>query len=295
MRPLTILYRGPLSSCNYGCEYCPFAKRHETPAEHAVDAAALARFGAWCLERTAAPLKVFFTPWGEALTQPRYQALVTQLSHAPHVTRVAAQTNLSARLDWVEETDRTKLGLWATYHPDWTPLDRFVKQCERLLELGVRFSVGVVGFPAHRPHIEAVRKALPSSTYVWINAVKKLAPVYSADDLAFFESVDPLFRLNLTPHPSRGESCRAGESVISVDGDGVAKRCHFIATPIGNIYDEAFEEALQPRACTNATCGCHIGYVHLDYLELDKVFGAGLLERVPTDVKSLSASSISQR
>jgi hypothetical protein len=25
----------------------------------------------------------------------------------------------------------------------------------------------------------------------------------------------------------------------------------------------------------------HIGYVHLDYLELHKVFAAGLLERVP--------------
>jgi hypothetical protein len=295
MRALTILYRGPLSSCNYGCAYCPFAKRHETAAEHAVDAAALSRFGAWCLERMSAPLKVFFTPWGEALTQPRYQELMTKLSHAPHVTRVAAQTNLSARLDWVEDADRTKLGIWATYHPDWTPFDRFVTQCERLIELEVRFSVGVVGFPAHRPHIDAVRRALPSSVYVWINAVKKLAPTYTADDLAFFESVDPLFRLNLTPHPSRGESCQAGETVISVDGDGIAKRCHFIPTPIGNLYDEGFETALQPRACTNATCGCHIGYVHLDYLELGKVFGAGLLERVPTDVRSFSASSISHR
>ncbi|MEN8446791.1 MAG: radical SAM protein, partial [Cyanobacteria bacterium J06555_13] len=27
---LSILYRGPLLSCNYGCEYCPFAKRQQT-------------------------------------------------------------------------------------------------------------------------------------------------------------------------------------------------------------------------------------------------------------------------
>ena len=167
---LTILYRGPLSSCNYGCEYCPFAKHHETPEEHAVDAAALARFGEWCLSRTTAPLRVFFTPWGEALTQVRYH------------------------------------------------------------------------------------------------------------------------ELNLTAHPSKGQACQAGESVISVDGEGTARRCHFIPAPIGNIYDAAFESALQPRACSNDTCGCHIGYVHLDYLELRKVFGAGLLERIPTD---LSASRIS--
>ena len=197
---------------------------------------------------------------------------------------------IRARLDWMKETDVSKLGIWATFHPDWTPLDRFVAQCERLLGWGVRFSVGVVGFPAHRPHLEALRKALPPSVYVWVNAVKKLAPTYSADDLAFFESVDPLFRFNLTPHPSRGQACQAGESVISVDGDGTARRCHFIATPIGNLYDEHFEAARVPRACTNDTCGCHIGYVHLDYLELRKVFGAGLLERIPTD---LSAARIS--
>ncbi len=290
MKPLTILYRGPLSSCNYGCEYCPFAKRHETNEQHAVDAAALSRFTTWALARTAAPLRVFFTPWGEALTQVRYHHAMCELSHAAHVTRVAVQTNLSARLDWLDEAAVSKLGLWATFHPGWTPLDRFVAQCEQLLSRGVRFSVGVVGFPEHRPHVEALRRALPASIYVWINAVKKLTATYTADELAFFESVDPLFRLNLTPHPSLGRACQAGETVISVDGDGVARRCHFIPTPIGNLYDDGFDAALSARACTNDTCGCHIGYVHLDYLELRKVFGAGLLERIPAD---LSASRIS--
>ena len=38
-RLLRILYRGPLSSCNYGCPYCPFAKHHETAAELKVDRA----------------------------------------------------------------------------------------------------------------------------------------------------------------------------------------------------------------------------------------------------------------
>jgi hypothetical protein len=41
---LSILYRGPLSSCNYACAYCPFAKRRESSAELTRDRAALARF-----------------------------------------------------------------------------------------------------------------------------------------------------------------------------------------------------------------------------------------------------------
>lgn len=278
MSALTVLYRGPLSSCNYGCEYCPFAKRKETDAEHEVDAYALDRFVRWSLARTD-PLKVFFTPWGEALTQVRYHEAMTRLSHAAHVERVAVQTNLSARLDWVKECRRDKLGIWATFHPAWTKRDRFLKQCSTLLGLGVRFSVGVVGFPEHADAVAALRAALPGEIYVWVNAVKKHP--YAADEIEFFSSIDPHFRTNLIAHPSLGRSCRGGESVVSVDGEGTARRCHFIPTPIGNIYEPGFEAALRPRGCSNDSCGCHIGYVHLDYLELEKVYGSGLLERVP--------------
>lgn len=284
MRPLTVLYRGPLSSCNYGCEYCPFAKRHETNEQHAHDGEQLSRFVDWAMARASTPLRVFFTPWGEALTQKRYHAAMTKLSHASHVERVAVQTNLSARLDWLEDARVERIGVWATFHPAWTPLERFVEQCKRLAAFGVHHSVGCVGFPEHKDAITELRAALPKGTYVWINAVKKLA--YTEDDVRFFESVDPLFRINLKAHPSLGRACQAGETVISVDGEGTARRCHFIPTAIGNIYEPNFDEALKPRACTNSTCGCHIGYVHLDYLELNKVFGAGLLERVPAHFDS---------
>ncbi len=30
---LTVLYRGELSSCNYACNYCPFAKRRDSRAQ----------------------------------------------------------------------------------------------------------------------------------------------------------------------------------------------------------------------------------------------------------------------
>ena len=36
---------------------------------------------------------------------------------------------------------------------------------------------------------------------------------------------------------------------------------------------------LTARPCTNATCGCHIGYVHMNELDLYSVFGDGVLER----------------
>lgn len=44
---LTILYRGPLASCDYDCGYCPFAKRRDSPEQLRADRAALARFTEW--------------------------------------------------------------------------------------------------------------------------------------------------------------------------------------------------------------------------------------------------------
>lgn len=278
---LTILYRGSLVSCNYGCEYCPFAKRQQSAAELAIDRQSLERFANWVADHPQHEFSILFTPWGEALIHSWYQQTLAWLSHLPHVRKVAIQTNLSCSLDWINQANLDRLALWATFHPDWSKIDRFLKKCDYLHDCGIRFSVGVVGFPRFKEAITALRQQLPKTVYLWINAVKAELLHLAADDRAFFQSIDPLYNLNTHHYLSLGKSCRAGESVISVDGEGIMRRCHFIKAAIGNIYDPAFERVLIERPCTNETCHCHIGYVHLDYLELDKVFGSGILERVP--------------
>jgi MoaA/NifB/PqqE/SkfB family radical SAM enzyme len=278
---LSILYRGPLSSCNYACGYCPFAKHTETREEHERDRLALERFVGWVGERRDDAISVLFTPWGEALVRSRYQEALVALTNMPHVARVAIQTNLSCRLDWVERCDKGKLALWTTFHPGETTRARFLAKCLDLDQRGVRFSVGVVGMKEHAGEIEALRRELPEHIYLWINAYKHLPDYYTAEELRRFEVVDPLFPINNQHHPSLGNACRAGHTVISVDGEGVMRRCHFIKTPIGNIYEPGFERALRPKPCANATCGCHIGYLHMPALGLYEVFGEGVLERIP--------------
>ncbi|RCJ29050.1 radical SAM protein [Nostoc minutum NIES-26] len=280
---LTILYRGPIISCNYGCEYCPFAKRQQSAAELAVDRQALEQFVNWVAQHSQHQFSILFTPWGEALIHNWYQQALVQLTQIPHVHKAAIQTNLSCQLDWVEECNKDRLALWATFHPEWVSRDRFLSKCLELDRRGVRFSAGVVGFPKYKDEITNLRRELPNHVYLWINAVKKELPNLSTQDRNFFESIDPLYELNTQHYPSFGRACRAGESVISVDGDGKMRRCHFIKEPIGNIYERDWETALCDRLCTNQTCHCHIGYVHLDYLELDKVFGSGILERIPNN------------
>ena len=279
---LSILYRGPLSSCNYACAYCPFAKRREAAAELAVDRRALARFVDWVDGRAAEDrIAVLFTPWGEALTRRWYREALIRLSIMPHVERAAIQTNLSGSLDWVAGADARRLALWATYHPSEISRPVFVEQCRELDRRGVRYSVGVVGLKEHREDIEALRRELSPETYLWINAYKRSPDYYGPTDLQAFEAIDPLFPVNNQRHASLGRACRTGRSVVSVDGDGTMRRCHFIREPIGNLYEDGFEAVLIERPCTNATCSCHIGYVHLDGLGLQEIFGPGILERIP--------------
>jgi sulfatase maturation enzyme AslB (radical SAM superfamily) len=277
---LSILYRGPLSSCNYACDYCPFAKHKETRRELSHDKECLARFLRWA-EQATQPISILFTPWGEALIRSWYQEALQRLTWLPHVQRAVIQTNLSCALEWVEGCDKSKLALWATYHPTQSPRQKFLQKCQELRSREVRFSVGTVGLREHFEEISALRSELPSEVYLWVNAYKRVPHYYSASERDMLSVIDPLFTLNDQRHESLGHSCRAGASVISVDGEGEVTRCHFIKEKLGNLYQQPLAALLRERPCVNDTCGCHIGYVHLDRLRLYPIFAGGVLERIP--------------
>ncbi|MFD8588600.1 STM4011 family radical SAM protein [Streptomyces sp. NPDC059637] len=276
---LTLLYRGPLASCDYDCPYCPFAKRRDSREQLRADREALERFAGWAEDSTGDRLSVLFTPWGEALTRSWYRRTLVRLSRLPHVRRVAVQTNLSCRTGWLAEADTATLALWCTYHPGQVPYERFLGRCRELDGLGVRYSVGIVGLPEHREQARRLRADLPEGVYLWVNAAE--GHVYTDAEAARWTELDPLFGYSRHPHRSGGLPCRTGESVVSVDGDGQVRRCHFVPQVLGNLYDGSYRAALRPRACPLAVCDCHIGYVHLESLPLYDVFAGGVLERVP--------------
>ncbi|WNI21083.1 STM4011 family radical SAM protein [Streptomyces sp. ITFR-16] len=287
---LTILYRGPLASCDYDCPYCPFAKRRDSRAQLLADRAALERFTAWVAEQTGDRISVLFTPWGEGLVRSWYRRAMTGLAGLEQVRRVAIQTNLSGRTRWLAEAGaagREKIALWCTYHPGQTPYERFLDRCAELTSLGIRHSVGVVGLDEHLGEARRLRAALPGQVYLWVNAAE--GHTYTDEEAERWTAIDPLFPYSRHPHRSAGLPCRTGESVISVDGDGTVRRCHFVRAELGNLYDGSYRRALGPRACPLAVCDCHIGYVHLETLPLYDVFAGGVLERIPAHPLSPAA------
>ncbi|MEU4689701.1 hypothetical protein [Actinoplanes sp. NPDC023714] len=75
-----------------------------------------------------------------------------------------------------------------------------------------------------------------------------------------------------------GTSIADAGRTLTVDGKGTD-----LLNGVGLEFDglTCLLDALQPRACTNAICDCHIGYVHLTSLRLRDVYAGGVLERIP--------------
>lgn len=282
---LTILYRGPLASCDYDCPYCPFAKRRDSTAQLRTDRAALQRFCDWVADQTD-DIAVLFTPWGEGLARSWYRTAIVTLSHLPHVRRVAIQTNLSFRTDWLAGAHTDTTALWCTFHPGQTGIERFLTKTTELAEQGIRFSVGIVGLSEHLPAATTLRQRLPEHVYLWVNAADGYT--YSDPEADQWTTIDPLFPYSRHPHTSRGIPCRTGDSVISVDGEGNVRRCHFIPEVLGNLYDNSFRAALAPRPYPTTLCDCPIGYVHLESLPLYDIFAGGVLERIPAQTHTQS-------
>ena len=278
---LSLLYRGKLSSCNYDCDYCPFAKTRDSRATLQRDAADLARCVDWAARQTTT-LSILFTPWGEGLVRKHYRDAMIALSHLPHVRRVAIQTNLCIAPRWLDRVDTRSFALWCTYHPSQVSLRVFVDRCLDLRRRAIRFSVGMVALRESFDEIERLRAALPADVPMWLNAYdQRTADYYDANDAARLAAIDPHFGYSLAPPPSLGAPCATGESVLSVDGDGDVRRCHFVAESLGNLYDGSFAARLGPKPCPNPICDCFIGYVHRKDLPFARDYADGRLERIP--------------
>ncbi len=283
---LSILYRGSLLSCNYDCSYCPFAKSQDSRESLAKDAAELTRFIEW-VKQQSRPIRILFTPWGEALIRRYYLDAIAELGAMEHVERVAIQTNLSLSNSAIERCQSDALALWCTYHPSQISREQFLEKCAFLSERGIRFSVGMVGNRDELDEIAAMRAALPDNIYLWVNANRDEQADYRPQELEQLQQIDALFEQNLHQYPSFGKECNTGSSVITVDGSGEIHRCHFVKQPLGNLYNGSFLPTTE--TCPKLSCDCHIGYIHMPHLQLGEVYGDGLLERIPALLPTLNS------
>ncbi len=254
-----ITWRGHLRSCNYACDYCPFAKKAPSADEHGQDAAALLRFCRF-LEETPFehPISVLLAPYGEALMHKRYPEALARLSRNPAVRQASCQTNMSLAPEVflqqlrAEGADLSRLALWATFHPAFATPEEFAEKT-RMLAQHLRMAVGAVGDPAALPALHRLKALLPAGASFWINAMDGLNRAYTAGEKDALTALDARFPLELRPHAPDLLNCSAGRSSLFVLADGSAYPCNRSKLKLGNIYAACAQP--EAHACAKKSAG----------------------------------------
>ncbi len=123
-------------------------------------------------------LQLFVIPYGEALIHRYYREGIIQLASLPQVTGISCQTNLSFPADeWLNELRTApalinKIKVWASFHPEMTSVEKFVRQLHTLHNAGIQVCAGAVGNPLAKNILADLRNTLSPDIYLFINAMQ---------------------------------------------------------------------------------------------------------------------------
>ncbi|MFS2518131.1 STM4011 family radical SAM protein [Bacteroides xylanisolvens] len=279
-----IYYRGKLNSCNYTCSYCPFGKKSHLTAT-TQDEQAWNRFITAIEEWKGGPLQLFIIPYGEALIHRYYRKGIIHLAALPQVAGISCQTNLSFSADeWLDEFPATpalisKIKIWASFHPEMTSVESFVRRLHTLYNAGIQVCAGAVGNPMAKNVLSDLRNALLPDIYLFINAMQGLKSPLSVEDIRFFTQLDNLFEYDLKNASAQWDICSGGRSSCFIDWKGDIFGCPRSQVKIGNLYQNQILDLLLP--CRRKVCDCYIAFSNLTNHPLHRIMGAGAFWRIP--------------
>ena len=279
-----IYYRGKLNSCNYTCSYCPFGKKSHLTAT-TQDEQAWNRFITAIEQWKGGPLQLFIIPYGEALIHRYYRKGIIHLAALPQVAGISCQTNLSFSADeWLDEFPATpalisKIKIWASFHPEMTSVESFVRRLHTLYNAGIQVCAGAVGNPMAKSVLSDLRNALLPDIYLFINAMQGLKSPLSVEDIRFFTQLDNLFEYDLKNASAQWTICSGGRSSCFIDWKGDIFACPRSQVKIGNFYQNQMLAPLLP--CRRKVCDCYIAFSNLTNHPLHRIMGAGAFWRIP--------------
>ena len=239
------------------------------------------------VEAWPVPFRLFLIPYGEALVHRYYREGLAHLASLPHVEGVGCQTNLSfPATRWLRELEGAgfplrKIHLWASYHPEMTTVDAFVRQVHLLRRAGICLCAGAVGDPSRLGVLQALRDALDCEVYLFINAMQGMKRHYTEAEVASLSAIDPLFVYDWTNAPADWKHCLGRTSSCYVDGLGHIKACPRSRTTLGHLYAPADSVTLADVPCRNTRCDCFLAFSNLTTHPLHGVMGEGVFWRIP--------------
>ena len=129
-----------------------------------------------------------------------------------------------------------KIKVWASFHPEMTSVEKFVRQLHTLHNAGIQVCAGAVGNPLAKNILADLRNTLSPDIYLFINAMQGLKSPLSNEDIRFFTQLDNLFEYDLRNAPAQWENCSGGRSACFIDWKGDIFACPRSKVKIGNLY-----------------------------------------------------------
>lgn len=293
-----IYYRGVISSCNYSCNYCPFAKKKYDLDEIDRDRVALERFLKYVENNEfEGPVSIFITPYGEGMVHPYYMDALIKLASLEIVAYVSIQTNLSFDDKVFRDkivmsgVDKGKLKLWASYHPSMVSSENFAYKANEMGKL-IDISVGMVAVIGERESILELKKQLSPHIYLWLNAQARRKGSYDKVEILALQKIDPffLYEFNTIRHHCgeakslegvrHYDTCQGGESSCFIEANGDVLPCHMNKHPIGNLYKVYGAEKAE-FICKRKLCDCYLAYSNLPDIAMANFFGKNRQARIP--------------
>lgn len=277
--------------CNYRCSYCwwemedlweELAKTHRLlPPE---DWAA-----AWGRVRQRHGEARIDVLGGEPLAYPRAGEVFEEISK---LHRLVITTNLSPepeKLDLLaSRLSPERVHFSASFHPEFTTIDAFMKKLALLRARGFRPAVLFVTWPPLLPRLAEYRSAFQDAGYSFSTMVfqgefsgRRYPDAYAPQERALIEGAiggepaqkDAERDYRLDARATLGKLCHAGRLYANVKADGRVFRCGqdaFGQAPLGDLFDDDFRLHDAPRPCPYERCSC-LEFKYLDELRVPEV------------------------
>lgn len=296
-----LYYRGYISSCNYTCDYCPFAKKKYSHIEIQKDKQSLQNFFDF-IQKTIfnSTISIFFTPYGEGMIHEYYMDYLVKFAQLEKIKYVSIQTNLSFDHKFLlsklqeKEISLDKIKLWASFHSTMVSVEEFGKKANYLHKY-LDISVGIVAIPGAIDKILELKQKLDPKIYLWINGLARQKGKYSSEDIRALKHIDPLFEYELnnirlkstntnkilSPSTKLYDECSASRSRFFIEANGDVMPCHVNRKILYNIYHGEEQSFNHKFTCTRKLCDCYLAYSNLEKTKLENFFGELLPVRIP--------------
>ena len=255
-----IFFRGNIDFCNYSCSYCPFAKKAQSIDKIQKEEENLKKLFFY-VKNMDEDVNIMITPYGEALIHPIYQEFMARLSTLKNVRKIGIQTNLSVDtknlISTLEENkaDFSKIMLWATFHSQFTDIEKFCNKANQLSKL-ISISCGIV---ANKKNLDKIKNK------------------FTEDEISSLSHIDPFFayefyekRVDFKKSRSDDFSICQSYDKIYADINKYSSSCFFKK-----------KKAISSSCNNHKICDCYLGYSNFKNNSLSRFFGENIIFRIP--------------